>query len=99
MKRRFLALRIISTIYKILGILALIGMIGGIAFVLIDSNTFPTLESKVQPLIGAVGGGLLGSLGLFAIAQLIDLLMAIETNTRASTAMLQRLGKLMKERL
>ncbi len=99
MKRRFLALRIISSIYKILGVLALIGMIIGIAFVLLDASTFPTMNSKIVPLAYALGIGTLGTLGLFAIAQLIDLLVAIETNTRASTAMLQRLGKLMNKRL
>lgn len=99
MKRRFLALRVISSIYKILGVLALIIMIVGVGWILIDASTFPTVDSKVRPLIAAVGVGTLGTLGLFAIAQLIDLLIAIETNTRASTAMLQRLGKLMNKRL
>jgi hypothetical protein len=99
MKRRFLALRIISIIYKILGVLAIVGMIGGVALVLLDATTFPTMESKIQPLGIAIGSGIGGSIVLFAIAQFIDLMMALEINTRASNAMLQQLGKVMKERL
>ena len=99
MKRRFLALRIISIIYKILGVLAFIGMIAGIAFVLLDSNTFPTMQSKLQPIGFALGSGLVGTILLFAVAQFIDLQIALEINTRATTAMIQQLGKVMKERL
>ncbi len=99
MKRRFFALRIISIIYKILAVIAFIAMIGGVAFVLLDANTFPTMQSKIQPIAAAVGGGLAGTLTLFAIAQLIDLMIALETNTRAMTVMLQRMGKVMKDRL
>ena len=99
MKRRFFALRIISIIYKILAVITFIGMIGGIAFVLLDASTFPTMASKIQPIGAALGGGLVGTLSLFAIAQLIDLMVALETNTRAMTVMLQRMGKVMKDRL
>jgi hypothetical protein len=99
MKRRFLALRILSIIYKILGVLAFIGMIGGIAVVLLDATTYPTMESKIPWIGAAIGGGIGGGIMLFAIAQFIDLMMALEINTRASNAMLQQLGKVMKERL
>ncbi len=99
MKRRFLALRIISTIFKILAVLAFIAMIGIIAYVLLNAGDFPTIESKL-PIIGvALGSGLVGTILLFGIAQMIDLQMALEANTRATTAMLQQLGKVMKERL
>lgn len=99
MKRRFLALRIISMIYKILAVFAFIAMIGAIVVVLIDANGFPTIESKL-PIIGAAfGGGIVGTLVLLAVAQLIDLLIALEMNTRSTTAMLQQLGRIMKERL
>jgi hypothetical protein len=99
MKRRFLALRVISTIYKILGVLSLIGMIGAIALVLLDATGYPTMESKLQPIGIALGSGIGSALVLFAVAQFLDLMMAIEINTRASNAMLQQLGKVMKERL
>ena len=99
MKRQFFALRIISLIYKILAVISVIAMVGAIAFILLDAATFPTLESKLQPLGAALGGGLGGMIVLLAVAQLIDLLIALETNTRASTALLQQLGRIMKERL
>lgn len=99
MKRRFFALRIISTIYKILAVFAFIGMIGGIVIVLIDATNFPTIESKLPVIGGALGSGIVGTIVLLGIAQLLDLLMALEMNTRSTTVMLQQLGRIMKERL
>lgn len=99
MKRQFFALRLISLILKILATIAFIAFIGGVIFILVSSADFPTLESKVQPLGAALGGGLGGMIVLLAVAQLIDLLIALETNTRATTALLQQLGRIMKERL
>ncbi len=99
MKRRFLALRIISVIYKILAVIAFIGMIGAIGYVLINATDFPTIESKLPVIGAALGSGLVSTIVLFAVAQFLDLLMALEANTRATTAMLQQLGKVMKERL
>src|ERR1700710_3058409 len=99
MKRRFLALRIVSTIYKILGVLNVIAMIGLIAYTLISADAFPTMATKLPVIGAAVAGLLVGTVILFAMGQFIDLLMAIEINTRASNALLQRMGKVMKERL
>ncbi|MFN8452529.1 MAG: hypothetical protein U0521_28970 [Anaerolineae bacterium] len=99
MKRRFLALRIISMIYKILAVFAFIAMIGAIVVVLIDANNFPTIESKLPVIGAAFGSGIVGTLVLLAVSQLIDLLIALEMNTRSTTAMLQQLGRIMKERL
>ena len=102
MKRRFLALRIISIIYKILAVLAFIGMIGGDQLdVLIDANDLPTIQDpNFQPIGVALGVRLWSARILcLAVAQFIDLLIALEMNTRATTAMLQQLGKVMKERL
>ncbi len=99
MKRRFFALRIISTIYKILALLAFVLMIIAIVFILIDATTFPTLNSKLQPLGIALGSGIVGTITLLAIAQLLDLLMALELNTRTNSVMLQRMGRVMQERL
>ena len=99
MKRRFLALRIVSTIFKILGVLAFITMIGVIGYVLINSTDFPTIESKLPIIGGALAAGIIGTILLFGIGQYFDLMMALEANTRATTAMLQQLGKVMKERL
>jgi hypothetical protein len=99
MKRRFLAVRIVSIIFKILGVLNFIGMIGVIGYVLINATAFPTVETKLPVIGGAVAGLLVGTIILFAIGQYIDLMVALETNTRAQVAMLQRMGKVMKERL
>lgn len=99
MKSRFFALRLISGIFKLLGVLALIAMIGVIVLVLLDATGFPTIETKLPVIGGAVVGAILGFLLLWAIGQFIDLLMAIEINTRATTKMLQRTGRLMDERL
>ncbi len=99
MKRRFLALRIMIMIFNILAVLAFVAMIGGIVIVLIDANSFPTIQSKL-PLIGAaLGSGIVGTLVLLATAQYLDLLVSLELNTRSTTAMLQQLGRIMKERL
>lgn len=99
MKRQYLALRIISLFYKVLAVFALIGMTIAIGWVLLNAADFPTIQSKLQPIGVALGSGVASALVLLAVAQLIDLLIAIETNTRASTALLQQLGRIMKERL
>jgi uncharacterized membrane protein len=99
MKRRFLALRIVSIIYKILGVLNVIAMIGVIGYTLLNADAFPTMQTKLPVIGGAVAGLLVGTVILFAMGQFLDLLIAIEINTRASNALLQRMGKVMKERL
>ncbi len=99
MKRRFFALRIISIIYKILALFVFIGMIIAIAIILLDATTFPTMDTKLQPLGIALGSGIVGTITLLGIAQLLDLLMALEANTRTTTVLLQRMGRVMQERL
>ena len=99
MKRQFFALRILSLILKIVAILSFIGTIVLIATVLLDATTYPTLQSKLQPSGQYLGIGLGGMILMFAVAQMIDLQIAVETNTRATTALLQQLGRIMKERL
>jgi len=99
MKRRFLALRIVSIIFKILGVLNVIAMIGVIGYTLLNADAFPTMQTKLPVIGGAVAGLLVGTVILFAISQYLDLMMALELNTRMSNAYLQRMGKVMKERL
>lgn len=99
MKRRFWALRVVSGIYKILGVLALIGFIGAAIVVLIDVQNFPTMESKLPVLGAAVAGAILAPLLLFATGQFLDMMMAIELNSRASNRLLQQMGSVMKDRL
>lgn len=99
MKRRFLALQIISIIYKVLALLAFIGMIVAIVIILIDAANYPTVEAKLLPIGAALGGGIVGGIVLLAMGQLLDLLMAIEVNTRATNQSLQRMGRVMQDRL
>lgn len=99
MNRRFFALQIISIIYKILAFFAFIGMIIAIVLILLDASTFPTMESKLRPIGVAFGSGIVGAIMLLAVAQLLDLLMAIEANTRNTASLLQRMGRVMQERL
>lgn len=99
MRRRFFALRLISGIYKLLAILSVIAMIGVIVVVLLDATNFPDVSSKLPVIGGAVAAAIVAPLILWGIAQLFDLLMAIEINTRASNKLLQRMGRLMDERL
>jgi hypothetical protein len=100
MKRRFIALRIISTLYKILAVVTFIGMVVWILLNVASGRTPTGVEmwASSNIIIGLVGG-LLGTLTLLALGQLFDLLIAMEENTRAATVLLQRMGKLMQDRL
>lgn len=99
MKRRFFALRLISGIYKVLAILTLVAMIGLVIYTLVDTTAFPELDDKGPVVAAAVLVGIVAPLVLYALAQLFDVLIAIEFNTRAATALAQKQYKLMEERL
>lgn len=99
MSGRFFALRLLSAAFKLLAIVNLIAMIGAIVIILIDATDFPTIDSKLPVIGGAAVAAIIGTVLLFGIGQLLDVLMAIEMNTRAMTKILQRTGKLMDERL
>jgi hypothetical protein len=100
MKKRFGALRIISVLYKILAVLAFIGAIVTTVIAGIEpvSSGRLTLTDALPNILGILGGGILGAVTLLAFAQLFDLLIALEENTRATSMMLQRLGKVMQDR-
>jgi uncharacterized membrane protein len=100
MKKRFGALRIISVLYKILAVLAFLGGIG-VAILNFSIMNSPNMDPALAlPMIlGGLLGGLLGAVTLLAFAQLFDLMIAVEENTRATSMMLQRLGKVMQDRL
>jgi hypothetical protein len=99
MRKRFFALRLISGIYKSLAVLALIVMVFLIGYVLIDATAFPTIDSKLPVVAVAVATAILLPLILWGLAQLFDVMIATELNTRSAAKLLQRLGKLMEERL
>ncbi len=98
MEKRYPALRIIAVIYKIVGvivgILAIIGAI--LSFVGVGSFMnyygFNSGASMLGNLFGALIVllfGLLGALGIFAVGDLIYILINIEENTRYSALVLR----------
>ncbi|MDZ4766878.1 MAG: hypothetical protein SGI73_20250 [Chloroflexota bacterium] len=99
MKKRFRALRIVSFLYKLVAILGFIGSIGGA--VLFYSQTGQDVDPAlvIPPIIGIIVGGLVSAIILFGLGQLFDLFIALEENTRATSALLQRLGRVMQDRL
>jgi hypothetical protein len=115
MEKRFRALRLVSTVYKIVGIIiALVTILGAIAVCLAgvlggglmqtlfssqDLSTLGLLTGGMAESIGAlvagamaIGGLLYGAFAaitLYGVGALIDVLIALEENTR-STALLLR---------
>lgn len=87
---RYPALRIIAVILKVLAVLtALGGLLGGIAFGSIPASSyFPTGSGTISLL--AIFGGLLAglcyALFLWASAEMINVVLDIEENTRRAAA-------------
>ncbi len=99
MKKRFRALRIISALYKLLALLALIGAVGGagLFYTQTQTDTGVTMNDALPSILGILLVGILGSIFLFGLGQLFDLFIALEENTRATSALLQRLGRELRE--
>jgi hypothetical protein len=105
MEKRYTALRIIATIYKVLGIIAAaITVIVALAFCLVSAIGGGSLYNYYPRAWSGIFGGILGGLFLgvlvilygggmaitfFALGEGIDLLLALEENTRATTMLLQ----------
>ena len=111
MERRYVALRIIGTVYKVLGgIVAALTILGVLAVCLTSIFGGAALgslgrelggDTALAGLFGGVVGGVIASVAivlygggvaaaLYAIGEGIYLLLALEENTRATTALLQR---------
>ncbi len=90
MEKRYTALRIIATLYKIIGVIIAILTVLGVIFTLvaqpvIDFGLGIRVFNLVSSIFGAVvvliGGGL-SAIGVYAVGELIFLLINIEENTR-----------------
>ena len=99
MEKKYTALRIIATLYKIVGVIIGVLTILGVVFAVIaqpvidlgfgrPSGGLILLMTIVTAVIVLLGGGL-AAIGVFAIGEMVSLLVNIEENTRF-TALLMR---------
>ncbi len=99
MEKRYTALRIIATLYKIVGVIMGVLTILGVVFTVIaqpaidlgfgkPSGGLILLMTIVIAVVVLLAGGL-AALGVFAVGDLVSLLINIEENTRF-TALLMR---------
>jgi hypothetical protein len=98
MEKKFTALRIIGTIYKIAGVLIALGtvlavfvlIVGGVAGgSALSAYGFDTPLWMIFAVISTVIGGGLAALGVFAIGEALFLLINLEENTRFSAIILR----------
>lgn len=101
MKKRFGVLRVLSTVFKVLGIIvAVIAILGGlISLVMAFSNTdvftsmgFEDTNSVFVGLVLALVvlvGGLLSAILVYGFGELLILLIAIEDNTLRTATLLE----------
>jgi hypothetical protein len=106
MEKRYKALRIIATVYKVLGVTALIVTLLALLAICGASLTggallrewgrgagMPMMGRAVGGLVAAVAAILYGgglSVTLYGVGEAIYLLIALEENTRATVQLLQR---------
>lgn len=96
---RFVALRLVSWVFRILGIVvAVISFLGACAL-LSQWGRMAFISPRIGiPIRGILGEGLLlivgltYALGLYGAGELIELFLAIEANTRETMELLRRLG-------
>src|SRR5690349_7340066 len=89
MDKRYRTLRSIAAVYKILALVILIA--GVVAGGLLIANARAGGALRIGIAVGGVvAAGLLVALPLFAFAQLINLLIAMEENTRATLQAVQQ---------
>lgn len=104
MEKRYGVLRLIATLYKILGILVgiatLLGAIGFCALTAAGSQSFNNFGDGRPQAAGIVGGALGGlvvllvgaiyTLTLYAVGDGLSLLLSLEENTRLTATLLQQ---------
>ncbi len=100
MDRKFTALRIIGTVYKIAGVLIALGtvlmviamIVGGSAFSgggMMNGFGFFGPAWIIIGVISVVVGGGLAALSVYAIGEALDLLINLEENTRFTAVVLR----------
>ncbi len=84
-EKRFRVLRIISAIYKVLGVLVLL--------LAIVTLVLAIGMKDAQPGLVALAAGAGAALSLYAFGEGIQLFISLEENTRQSNALLRALGR------
>jgi hypothetical protein len=101
-EKKYGALRIISSIYKIIAILGFILAFVGAGFLFFQTYQLGSRDpsqssTAVLNAVLTAGGFFLASsvsaLSIYAVANLIDLLISTEENTRATALLLQRMRR------
>ncbi|SRR5258708_39230624 len=105
MEKKYGALRVISNLYKVIAViiflLAILGTIGSAISLITTTSRYTGFSVEMTPLmligiaeiLGILLGGIIAAISLYAFANLIDLLIATEENTRMTAALLNRLGR------
>ena len=82
METKYKALRMLTWLYRIIGVLV---FVGGIALSVLDRVLLPAI------------GGAVGGLFIYAFGELLHVLVSIEENTRQSARMLGRMNRKEKD--
>lgn len=104
LEKRFGALRTIGKIFKVLGIIAVIAgvVMAVVSIVFLSMHSFANpmyspqfglramMGSGIWAGLAALLWGAIAGLVLFGVGEVIDLLIAVEENTRASMLMLRQ---------
>jgi hypothetical protein len=106
MEKKYRVLRVVATIYKVLAwillVVSVLGGCGAIAFGVMAGGAGSSSNNALGPLLGGVVGGAISGLVaiffgviyflfLYAFAELIDVALALESNTRATVEQLKTL--------
>lgn len=98
MEKRFTALRVIATIYKIIGVLVALLTVLAVVLLIVGVATnsrqlalygLGSTELIVVSVIATLIGGGLGALGIYAIGEALYLLINLEENTRFTAILLR----------